>query len=357
MSTGPGEFSPPGPVSRWRPATVAWFIALLGWTTLLAFYDLGDGPFRADRRLGGALKTAREMYTGPAPRAWSSLVSLAKRAHAEVARAVLGGHADDVVAGAGRGRRGLHASPIAVQRLLIVITVFWFTRRVAGDRIAVFSGFVAAASILVLYWSHRGASDLGLAALTTLSLATLWVAAEQEPPGRRHHALAPRVFCRRPRHALQAADAAGVERAGVPVCGHPPALGGCLWTASTCGDCCSSCCRGCRGPSPSSSWNPPRLAKWKVEFLDRFTGYLPNVEGQRAWYFHFVYLVPPLVYCLPFSLSLPQALARSSAGSPVSIGMPRHLVSRAVVRRPVRVLHGFRRQGYRYFLPAACRRC
>ena len=55
---------------------------------------------------------------------------------------------------------------------------------------------------------------------------------------------------------------------------------------------------------------PTALAKWRVEFLDRFTGDLPNVEGQRRWYFHFMYLVPAVVYCLPFSLSLPPAIKR-----------------------------------------------
>ena len=55
---------------------------------------------------------------------------------------------------------------------------------------------------------------------------------------------------------------------------------------------------------------PTALAKWKVEFWDRFTGALPNVEGQRAWYFHLVYLIPPVVFCIPFSFSLPRAVAR-----------------------------------------------
>lgn len=59
---------------------------------------------------------------------------------------------------------------------------------------------------------------------------------------------------------------------------------------------------------------PTALAKWKVEFWDRFTGALPNVQDQRVWYFHFVYLIPPIVYCIPFSLSLPQACARIFRG-------------------------------------------
>jgi hypothetical protein len=53
------------------------------------------------------------------------------------------------------------------------------------------------------------------------------------------------------------------------------------------------------------------LAKWKVEFLDRYTGDLPNVEGQDSWKYLLFYLIPALVYCLPFALSLPVALVKA----------------------------------------------
>lgn len=310
MSAGPGESSPLGTVLPWRPSTVAWFLALLGWTTLLAFYDLG-AAVRFEPTDGWVAQTAREMYTGPAPRSliiprfsgetrmqkspgpyWAVMLTTWLRGQAAV---------DEVST----------RIPNGCAALLIVVTVFWFTRRVAGERAGVFAGFASAASILILYWSHRGASDLGLAALTTLSLATLWVAAEQEPPGRRRILL-----------WFLGYFAAGLGMlyklpmplaiVGVPVFLYVLVrrrwrvlvdrvhLWGLLLFLL-----------------PWLPWaiavvilEPTALAKWKVEFLDRFTGDLPNVEGQRAWYFHFVYLVPPLVYCLPFSLSLPQAVAR-----------------------------------------------
>jgi 4-amino-4-deoxy-L-arabinose transferase-like glycosyltransferase len=56
---------------------------------------------------------------------------------------------------------------------------------------------------------------------------------------------------------------------------------------------------------------PTVLDKWRVEFLDRFTGELPNVADQQAdWKQYLTYLYVPLIYCLPFSLSLPAALLR-----------------------------------------------
>ena len=58
------------------------------------------------------------------------------------------------------------------------------------------------------------------------------------------------------------------------------------------------------------------LLRWKVEFLDRFTGALPNVQGQDSWKFLLTYLVPPLLYCLPFSLSLPGAIWRAIRPGP-----------------------------------------
>jgi 4-amino-4-deoxy-L-arabinose transferase-like glycosyltransferase len=52
------------------------------------------------------------------------------------------------------------------------------------------------------------------------------------------------------------------------------------------------------------------LAKWKVEYIDRFTGDLPNVEQQEGVEFLFMYLAVPLIFCLPYSLSLPGAVVR-----------------------------------------------
>jgi 4-amino-4-deoxy-L-arabinose transferase-like glycosyltransferase len=56
--------------------------------------------------------------------------------------------------------------------------------------------------------------------------------------------------------------------------------------------------------------------KWRVEFLDRFTGDLPNVAPQTQWKFYFTYLGPPALYCVPFTLSLPGALVRAFRRQP-----------------------------------------
>jgi 4-amino-4-deoxy-L-arabinose transferase-like glycosyltransferase len=293
-----------------KPATIAWLAALLGCTALLSCYDLGGGA-RFEPTDCWVAQTAREMYAGkltrdlivpkfsgetrmqksPGPY-WAVLLTAALRGQPDI---------DEVAT----------RIPSALAALLIVGTVFWFTRRVAGDRAAIFAGFACSASALTLYWSHRGASDLGLAALTTLSLALAWVAAEQQPRGPKNT-----VLC------LLAYFAAGLGMlyklpmplaiVGVPVAlyivlkrrwrvlARPIHLVGLLvfllpwvpWVFAV------------------LYFEPTALAKWRVEFLDRFTGDLPNVEGQRQWYWHFFYLAPPLYYCLPFSGSLPQALAR-----------------------------------------------
>lgn len=306
----------PGAPRPWAPATAAWFLAILGWTALLVFYDL-EGGARFEPTDCWVAQTAREMYHGeyahnlvvprfsgearmqksPGPY-WAVMLTAWLRGQADI---------DEVSA----------RIPNGFSALIIVITVFWLTRRIAGDRAAIFAGFASSASVLTLYFSHRGASDLGLTAFTTVALAAVWVAAELEPPGRRRTAL-----------WLLGYFAAGVGMlyklpmplaiVGVPVflyllvrnrwrvLADRIHLWGLLvfllpwlpWAIAV------------------AVIEPTALAKWKVEFWDRFTGALPNVEGQRAWYFHFVYLIPPVVYCLPFSLSLPQAFARAFRQQP-----------------------------------------
>lgn len=182
---------PPGSGAATRsmaPATVGWLVALLGWTSLLSFYHL-EGGARFEPTDCWVAQTAREMYQGET---WRSLVVPRFSGETRMQKspgpywavmltAWLRGQAnvDEVSARIPNGLAGL----------LIVGTIFWLTRRVAGDRAAIFAGFASSASVLILYWSHRGASDLGLAALTTLSLAALWVAAEDEPPGRKQTGL------------------------------------------------------------------------------------------------------------------------------------------------------------------------
>jgi 4-amino-4-deoxy-L-arabinose transferase-like glycosyltransferase len=165
--------------------------------------------------------------------------------------------------------------------------------------------------VLLLWWSHRAASDLGLAALTTVSLAALWLAADQ-PPGRRRGLL-----------FLLGYFAAGLGmlyKLPMPlaVVGAPAFLYLLLRN---------------RWSLLASRWHllglvvfllpwlpwafaayaaeDGALLRWKVEFLDRFTGDLPNYEDRtnRVKEF-FTYLTPTLLYTLPFTLSLPAAFYR-----------------------------------------------
>ena len=56
--------------------------------------------------------------------------------------------------------------------------------------------------------------------------------------------------------------------------------------------------------------------KWRTEFWDRITGDLPNVAAQFSWYFYFMYLGVALVLAIPFSLSVPKAIARAFRRAP-----------------------------------------
>jgi 4-amino-4-deoxy-L-arabinose transferase-like glycosyltransferase len=338
--------------------TWAWLVALLGWTTLLCCYHL-DGGARFEPIDCWVAQTAREMRDAGdwlVPR-FSGETRMQKSPGpywAVMLTSILRDTPVDEVSA---------RIPNAVAAIILVATIFWLTRRIAGDRAAVFGGFAASASVLVLWWSHRGASDLGLTTCTTLALAALWIAAEAEPPGRKRSLLfllgyfaaglgmlwkmpLPLVLVGAPvlvylltrsrwsifvdrvhLIGLPVYLAAGVGlvflfdvpramfAAGwlllpliyLAVRSHWPLLGNRVhlvglglfllpwlpWAIAV------------------SCHEPNALAKWKVEFLDRFTGNLPSVKGQRAWYYHFIYLLPPLLYCLPFSLSLPQAFARA----------------------------------------------
>lgn len=311
MSEG-AQFAPPPPPGA-PPARAplgraasAWFWALIGWTALLSFYHL-DGGARFEPIDCWVAQTAREMldadnwlvprFSGetrmqksPGPYWMVMLVSLLR-----------GQPVDEISA----------RIPNGVAAVVLVATIYWLTRRIAGERAAVFAGFAAASSTLLLWWSHRGASDLGLATCTTVSLAALWIAAEAEPPGRTRSA-----------YFLLGYFAAGVGmlwKMPMPlvVVGLPTlvyVVAGRRWAVL-------------KNPWHLVGllvfllpWLPWALAvsqaetvavsKWKVEFLDRFTGNLPNVAGQNKWPFLFFYLIPGAVYCIPFTLSLPMAIVR-----------------------------------------------
>lgn len=311
MSLTSSPASPPpalpgaGPMP-WPLTTRLWLAALLGWTCVIAFYDLGGGA-RFEPIDCWVAQTAREMleandwlvprFCGEArmqksPGPYWAVMSVSLFRSTPV---------DEVSA----------RIPNALAALLIVATVFWLARHIAGERAAVFAGFAAASSVLILWWSHRAGSDIGLTAWTTLSLAALWVAAESESRPHRRNAL-----------FLLGYFAAGMGMlwkmpmplavVGLPVVAyvawqrrwsvlaHPIHLVGLLvfllpwlpWAVAV------------------TLAEPNAILKWKVEYLDRFTGEMPNVKGQNEPIWWLLYFVPPLLYCLPYSLSLPGAFVR-----------------------------------------------
>ncbi|MBK9119052.1 MAG: glycosyltransferase family 39 protein [Phycisphaerales bacterium] len=290
--------------------TMAWFGVLLLSTAALSFYHLdgGAGFEPVDAWVG---QTAREMYEGEFPR---TLIVPTFSAETRMQKSP-GPYWAVMLTAWVRGQATIDEVatriPNAFAALLLVATLFWLTWHIAGDRPAIFAGFAASASVCVLWWSHRGASDLGLTACTTLSLAALWVAAERCRAGAGRNAL-----------FLLAYFAAGVGMlykmpmplavVGVPallyvlvlrrwsVLAHWVHLVGLAvflvpwlpWALA------------------AAQLEHAALHKWLVEYLDRYTGDLPNVEDQGGWKYSWYYLPMPLAFCLPWSLSLPGALAR-----------------------------------------------
>jgi 4-amino-4-deoxy-L-arabinose transferase-like glycosyltransferase len=297
--------APLRPVRR-SATTTAWFLALLGWSLLLAFYHLQGGA-QFEPTDCWVAQTAREMLEADrwiVP-VFSGETRLQKSPGSYwavmVASLLRGGPVDEVAA----------RIPSAIAGLLLVLNVFWLTRHIAGDRPAVFAGFATASSTLFLYWSHRGASDLGLAVLCSLSLSCWWIAANKKPPGRQRTAL-----------FLLAYFLAGLGMlyklpmplvcVGLPglayvvlrwrwrILAHPVHLVGLLVFLA-----------------PWLPWvvaviagEPTALAKWRVEFVDRFTGALPNVAEQKHWYFYLMYLGSVALLTVPYTLSLPQSFKR-----------------------------------------------
>ncbi|MFO0838716.1 MAG: glycosyltransferase family 39 protein [Phycisphaerae bacterium] len=288
------------------PAGVGWFLAVMGLAVVMCFFNLSGGmefepidcwvaQTAREMREAGDWLTPRfsgetRMQKSPGPYWAVMLASLARGTPVDTISARI---------------------PSALLAVLLVGVIFWLTRAIAGERAAIFAGFAAASSTLILFWSHRAASDLGLTSLVALSLASFWVAinGKQGP------------------HVRTALWLLGYFAAGLAMMYKMPMPLACVGVPMF------AYLLICRRWSVLANWvhlygfalfclpwlpwaiavaivEPTAWMKWRVEFLDRFTGDLPNVQSQRAWFWYFAYLVPPLVYCLPYSLSLPSAITR-----------------------------------------------
>jgi len=319
QATGPVRRNPAMPPCACRPLTpagAAWFAALLGWTLLIAFFQLGADvglePVEA-----WVAQPAREMYERAAfidyviPR-FCDEVRMQKSP---------GAYWTVCLTTWLRGRTQVDELsvriPNAVFAVLLVATIFWLTRRIAGDRPAVFAGFAAASSTMFLHWSHGGASDLGVTTLMSMSLAFLWIGSESEPPGAR------RVLFWLAGYLL--AGLAMLYKMPLPLAviglttflyllvarrwrllASPWHLLGLLlflapwlpWVVAT------------------LQMEPTALDKWRVEYLDRLTGDLPNVDEQKQWFFYLMYVGVALLLSIPWALSVPQALVRAFRRDP-----------------------------------------
>lgn len=301
------------------PATSAvwgWFLALLSWTAIVAFYDLNGGAGFEPTDCWVA-QTAREMRENFERDGWTGLVQPQFSGETRLAKSP-GAYWAVLATSYARGTPVDEAAtriPNGIAALLMVASIFWLTRRIAGDRAAVFAGFAASASLMVLYHSHRGSSDLGTAALMTASLACLWVACEHQPRGGMRVPLLLAGYF--------AAGLAMLYKMPMPLaCIGLPVLVYLLLHN--------------RWRVLADRWHilgivlfllpwlpwviavegaqPVALAKWWTEFFDRFTGELPNVAAQRTdWKLYLLYVGVAFVFAAPFCLSIPGAIGRALA--------------------------------------------
>ncbi len=292
---------------RREPFPTAWFIAIVGWTALVAFFHM-DGGGKLDTTGCWVAQTAREMqetnnWIVPMFSGETRLQKSPGAYWAVMLTSLLRGKPVDAVSA---------RIPNGIWSIILVVTVFWLARRIAGNRAAVFAGFACASSTLVLTWSHRGSSDLGVTALIALSLTCLWVSLVDEPRGGKRVLILLGAYF--------AAGLAMLYKMPMPLaCVGVPAIAYLIFRL--------------RFRTLLTGWHvvglvlflvpwlpwviavylqePTALAKWRVEYLDRFTGNLPNVKEQQQWFWYLYYLIPPLVYTAPYTLSLPKALFRA----------------------------------------------
>jgi 4-amino-4-deoxy-L-arabinose transferase-like glycosyltransferase len=293
----------------------------VGWTVLLSFYQL-DGGAGLEPVEAWVAQPAREMYENIAEMVansdeagwrWRPFIIPEFCGEARLQKSP-GAYWAVCLTSYLRGQPVDEVSariPNAIAAVLMVITIFWLTRRIAGDRAAIFAGFAASSSTMVVYWSHNAASDLAVATLITMSLACLWIGSEDEPPGWRRNAL-----------WLLGYFLAGLGmlcKLPLPLtCVGLPAFLYVLLRA--------------RWKIFASWWHvvglllfllpwlpwalaaihfeEAALLKWQVEYFDRVTGDLPNVANQKEWYWYLFYVGVALVLAIPYSLSIPLAVAR-----------------------------------------------
>lgn len=302
-----------------HPAAIApWFLALVGWTALLSFYQLGGGAGFEPVDCWVA-QPSREMHENVMAEGWRGLVKPYFAGELFLHKSP-GPYWAVNLAALIRGEEITTAAvrtPGAVAAVLFVACIFWLTRRIAGDRAAIFAGFAAAGSICVLYWSHRGSADLAVSTLCTLSLTCLWIGSETESAGWKRVTLwMIGYFC---------AGLAMIYKMPMPlVCVGIPALLYVLlrnrWRIFASPWHLLGLALFCLPWLPWAimlvSEIPAALPKWRVEFWDRITGDLPNVVDQFEWYFYLMYVGAALLLAVPFSLSLPQALVRACRRNP-----------------------------------------
>ena len=310
QDTTPPQHDPPHAPLAQRSAWpwAAWLVALSGWMLFLGTYDLSGGA-GLEVTDAWVAQTAREMSRSDDWRDWllprfSGQLRIQKSPGpywATIAVAKLRGTPVDVAS---------VRLPNAGFAVLLVLTVAWLTRQIAGPRAGVFAGFAAAGSAVVLYWSHRGASDLGVATLCAVSLACLWIGSERADSHRRRVLLWLLGYL--------AAGLGMLWKMPVPlVAVGLPALVYLL------------VCH--RWRILASRWHllglllfllpwlpwvayvlaiePTAWARWKIEYFDRFTGSAPNYAGADAPG-ALRMLGVLLLMVLPFTLSVPLALVR-----------------------------------------------
>lgn len=294
-----------------------WLIALMGWSLLVCMHDLSGGSVFEGTDCWVA-QTAREMqqrgewimpyFSGeerlqksPGPYWAVMLVSY-----------IRGVPVDEVAA----------RIPNSLAAVGLIGIVFWLTRRIAGGRAAVFAGFATASSAMILYWTGRGAADLGMTFFSTLALAALWVGLADEPPGRKRNTYIVLAYV--------SAGLCMLYKMPMPlVTVGIPAI-------------CSLVVQN-RWKTLKNPWHLVGIvlfllpwlpwiyavvtwrmdgdwaiawAKWRVEYIDRMTGELPNVEANKQWFFYFFYIGLAFVYVLPYTLSLPAAFTRAFRRDP-----------------------------------------